>query len=300
MTYLNSTPYNMQSQYKNTQIFHLLGFLLFFPMCRAIMGVSNGFGRLAKMTMKREWDAMERHKILLVEDDAEISEMLKNYLETENYEVVCAFDGEEACRKFDSVHFHLVLLDLMIPKITGMDVMRHIRKSSFVPVIILSAKDTESDKTLGFALGADDYITKPFSVVEALARIKANIRRAMQYDNTEPQPAVSGKTEEEVITVGELTMNLSNYTLAKNGKPVELTAKEFEILKLLMQNPKKVYTKEQLYSLVWNDAYFGDENAVNVHISRLRNKIEEDSRNPRYVLTVWGIGYKLGNEGKGI
>ena len=178
--------------------------------------------------------------------------------------------------------------------------MRHIRKSSFVPVIILSAKDTESDKTLGFALGADDYITKPFSVVEALARIKANIRRAMQYDNTEPQPAVSGKNEEEVITVGELTMNLSDYTLTKNGKPVELTAKEFEILKLLMQNPKKVYTKEQLYSLVWNDAYFGDENAVNVHISRLRNKIEEDSRNPRYVLTVWGIGYKLGNEGKGI
>ena len=95
-------------------------------------------------------------------------------------------------------------------------------------------------------------------------------------------------------------MNLSDYTLTKNGKPVELTAKEFEILKLLMQNPKKVYTKEQLYSLVWNDAYFGDENAVNVHISRLRNKIEEDSRNPRYVLTVWGIGYKLGNEGKGI
>ena len=170
------------------------------------MGVSKRFGRSAKMTMKREWDAMERHKILLVEDDAEISEMLKNYLETENYEVVCAFDGEEACKKFDSVHFHLVLLDLMIPKITGMDVMRHIRKSSFVPVIILSAKDTESDKTLGFALGADDYITKPFSVVEALARIKANIRRAMQYDNTEPQPAVSGKNEEEVITVGELTM----------------------------------------------------------------------------------------------
>ena len=108
---------------------------------------------------------MNPYKILLVEDDAEISDMLKNYLETENYEVVCAFDGEEACKKFDSVHFHLVLLDLMIPKITGMDVMRHIRKSSFVPVIILSAKDTESDKTLGFALGADDYITKPFSVV---------------------------------------------------------------------------------------------------------------------------------------
>lgn len=242
---------------------------------------------------------MEQFKILLVEDDAEISEMLKNYLSTENYDIVCAFDGEEACRKFDSTFFHLVLLDLMIPKISGMDVMQHIRKSSFVPVIILSAKDTESDKTLGLALGADDYITKPFSVVEVLARIKANIRRATQYDNclgvSRSSASETASEAEEVLVAGELTMNLSNYTLTKNEKRVELTAKEFEILKLLMQNPKKVYTKEQLYSLVWNDAYFGDENAVNVHISRLRNKIEEDSRNPRYVLTVWGIGYKLGN-----
>lgn len=241
--------------------------------------------------------AMERQRILLVEDDAEISEMLKNYLETENYEVICAFDGEEACVKFDSALFHLVLLDLMIPKISGMDVMQHIRKRSFVPVIIVSAKDSETDKTLGLALGADDYITKPFSVVEVLARIKANIRRATQYDALRGQQTVSEKSsvEKDIIMVGELTMNLSDYTLTKNGKSVELTAKEFEILKLLMQNPKKVYTKEQLYSLVWNDAYFGDENAVNVHISRLRNKIEEYSRNPRYVLTVWGIGYKLGS-----
>lgn len=242
---------------------------------------------------------MAQYKILLVEDDTEISEMLKNYLKTENYDVICAFDGEEACRQFDATTFSLVLLDLMIPKISGMDVMQHIRRSSFVPVIILSAKDTETDKTLGLALGADDYITKPFSVVEVLARIKANIRRAAWYDHTLAVPghALSAQipAAEEILTVGELTMNLSNHTLTQNGRNVELTAKEFEILKLLMQNPKKVYTKEQLYSLVWNDAYFGDENAVNVHISRLRNKIEKDSRNPRYVLTVWGIGYKLGN-----
>lgn len=243
---------------------------------------------------------MSQHKILIVEDDAEISEMLKNYLVTENFDVTCAFDGEEACRAFDTMSFNLVLLDLMIPKINGMDVMQHIRKSSFVPVIILSAKDTETDKTLGLALGADDYITKPFSVVEVLARIKANIRRTTQYDTVLTASASGGRTvgesaADEVLTVGELTMNLSDYTLMKNGKAIELTAKEFAILRLLMQNPKKVYTKEQLYSLVWDDAYFGDENAVNVHISRLRNKIEEDSRNPRYVLTVWGIGYKLGN-----
>lgn len=233
---------------------------------------------------------MSQYKILLVEDDREISEMLSNYLMTENYDVACAFDGQEACRLFEQGGFSLVLLDLMIPKVSGMEVMQRIRQGSYVPIIILSAKDTETDKTLGLALGADDYITKPFSVVEVLARIKANIRRATQYGSVK----ADDKTDRELLTAGELSMNLADYTVTKRGSRVELTAKEFEILKLLLQNPKKVYTKEQLYSLVWNDAYFGDENAVNVHISRLRNKIEDDSRNPRYVVTVWGIGYKLG------
>lgn len=227
------------------------------------------------------------NKILLIEDDAEISEMLDRYLTAENYEIVCAADGQEACTLFDRMQFDLILLDLMIPKISGMDVMQHIRKSSVVPVIIISAKDTETDKILGLSLGADDYITKPFSVVEVAARIKANLRRRNQYDSEH----VFSK---EILSAGELEINLSDYTVQKNGKQIELTAKEFEILKLLMQNPKKVYTKEQLYSLVWKDAYFGDENAVNVHISRLRNKIEEDTRKPRYIITVWGIGYKLG------
>ena len=229
---------------------------------------------------------MNQYKILLVEDDKEISEMLKNYLTTENYEIICAFDGQEACHKFDTTPIHLVLLDLMIPKISGMDVMQHIRKNSFVPILILSAKDTESDKTLGLGLGADDYITKPFSVAEVLARIKANLRRTIQYDS-------AAVVAPSILTAGDLIMNLSDYTVTKKGKTIDLTAKEFEILKLLLQNPKKVYTKGQIYSLVWNDAYCGDENAVNVHISRLRNKIEEDSRSPKYILTVWGIGYKL-------
>ncbi len=234
---------------------------------------------------------MNPYKILLVEDDAEISEMLKNYLETENYKVACALDGQQACAMFDGSSYDLVLLDLMIPKVSGMGVMKHIRQSSYVPIIIISAKDSESDKTLGLGLGADDYITKPFSVVEVLARIKAALRRTMQYDS-----AAAGTDTEalSVLMAGELTMNLSDYTVKKGEESIDLTAKEFEILKLLMQNPKKVYTKEQLYSLVWNDVYCGDENAVNVHISRLRNKIEEDPRNPKYVLTVWGIGYKLG------
>lgn len=225
-------------------------------------------------------------KVLFVEDNLEICEMLGGYLTAENFEVDCAYDGEQACQKFDSDTYHIVLLDLMIPRISGMDVMKHIRKSSTVPIIIISAKDTEVDKTLGLGLGADDYITKPFSVVEVLARVKANIRRTTEYAAPIQEP--------EELTFRSLKMDLSNHTVTKNGVLLELTAKEFDILKLLLQNPKRVYTKAQIYSLIWNDVYVGDENAVNVHISRLRNKIEDNPRSPECVLTVWGIGYKLG------
>ena len=145
---------------------------------------------------------------------------------------------------------------------------------------------TEVDKTLGLGLGADDYITKPFSVVEVVARVKANIRRTTEYAAPIQEP--------EELTFRSLKMDLSNHTVTKNGVLLELTAKEFDILKLLLQNPKRVYTKAQIYSLIWNDVYVGDENAVNVHISRLRNKIEDNPRSPECVITVWGIGYKLG------
>lgn len=226
-------------------------------------------------------------KILLVEDETAISDMLRDFLATENYEIVQAFDGESACKKFFSDEYSLVLLDLMIPKVNGMEVMRRIRENSTVPIIIVSARDTDSDKTLGLGLGADDYITKPFSVTEMLARIKANIRRTTEYTReTVPQ---------SVLARGRLVMDLGAYSVQKDGIPIELTAKEFDILKLLMKNPRKVYTKEQIYSFVWKDAYIGDENAVNVHISRLRNKIEDNPREPHYIVTVWGIGYKLGD-----
>ena len=226
-------------------------------------------------------------KILLVEDDAEICSMLKTYLERENFEVAAACDGRQAVQMFSEERFDLVLLDLMIPKISGMDVLQKIRSQSVVPVIILSAKASETDKTLGLGLGADDYITKPFSLAEVLARVRAALRRTLQYD-AEPV------REPQVLKAGDLSMNLEDYSVTKAGERIELTAKEFAILKLLMKNPKRVYTKEQIYSLVWNDEYFGDENAVNVHISRLRNKLEGDPRRPEYVVTVWGIGYKLG------
>ena len=226
-------------------------------------------------------------KLLLVEDDPEICGMLKKFLEKENFEIITANDGEEACSKFRQETCDLVLLDLMLPKISGMDVLQQIRAQSTVPIIIMSAKDTDSDITLGLGLGADDYVTKPFSMVQVLARIKANLRRTGQY-------AASSPARPSLLTVGELRMNLEDYTVSKQGKEIELTAKEFEILRLLLQNPRKVYTKEQIYSLIWNDAYLGDENAVNVHISRLRNKIEDTPRSPKYVITVWGIGYKSG------
>ena len=227
-------------------------------------------------------------KILLIEDDLEIREMVKGFLEKENYELITAADGEEGYRIFRQEDIDLVLLDLMIPKMDGLEVMQKIRSNSVVPIIIMSAKDTDLDKSLGLGLGADDYLTKPFSLTELLARIKANIIRTTQYT------VGIDVGKEQILKAGELAMNLESYTVTRGEKVLDLTAKEFEILKLLMKNPKKVYTKEQIYALVWNDAYLGDENAVNVHISRLRNKVEEDAREPKYIITVWGIGYKLG------
>lgn len=158
-------------------------------------------------------------KLLLVEDDAEIREMLRDYLAAENYEVVCAPDGQAACERFDAEDFSLVLLDLMIPKIRGMDVMAHIRARSTVPILIVSAKDTDADKTLGLGMGADDYITKPFSVTEVLARVQSNIRRATQYATAAPA----------VLSAGALVMDVSDRTVTKAGAPLDLTAKEFDI-----------------------------------------------------------------------
>ncbi len=228
--------------------------------------------------------------ILLVEDEREIAQMLQDFLQSENFAVQTAADGVQALHIFQQTAFDLILLDLMIPNINGIKVLQAIRQQSTVPVIILSAKDTDSDITLGLGLGADDYITKPFSVTQVLARIKANLRRAQQY-NTAAQPAA----QSDMLHHGDLTLDLNGYTVFKGEQEIELTAKEFSILKLFMQNPKKAYSKEQIYSIIWEDAYLGDENAVNVHISRLRNKIETDPRNPRYIITIWGIGYKLGD-----
>ena len=229
--------------------------------------------------------------LLIVEDDMEINELLRSFLEGEGYSITSAYDGKTALELFQKDHFDLVLLDLMIPKINGISVMKRIRNNSVVPIIIISARDSDSDKTIGLGFGADDYITKPFSMTEVLARIKAQIRRTTQYsvNNTLSTPAST------VLKIKDITINLNNYTVYKKKTKLELTNKEFQILKLLAENPQKVYTKAQIYSTIWNETYMSDENAVNVHVSRLRTKIEDDPKSPQYILTVWGIGYKLGD-----
>ncbi len=227
------------------------------------------------------------NKILIIEDDISISEMVKNYLIKDGFIVTTAFDGEEAIVKYLNHDFDLIVLDLMMPKLDGMETMKIIREKSSVPILIMSAKDSDVDKAIGLGLGADDYISKPFSMIEISARIKAAIRRATKYSNTH-------KIEEPpVIKVGNLTINIGNFLVSKNNQTIQLTSKEFQILKLFSKNPNRVFTKAQIYSFIWKDEYFGDENVINVHMRRLREKIEDDPSNPQYIKTLWGIGYKL-------
>lgn len=229
-------------------------------------------------------------KIIIIEDDIDISDMLKMVLEEENYEVVIANDGKEGIEAFDKSHFDLVLLDLMIPKRNGMEVLQEIRKQSDVPIIIVSAKSEDFDKSVLLGAGADDYITKPFSFVELIARVKAALRRANLYEKK------SEKAEKPIVSYKNLTLDKYNHIVKKNGEELKLTSTEFELLALFMENPNRVFTKSNLYQSVWKDDYLGDENIVNVHMSRLRSKIEDDSKQPQYIQTLWGIGYRLEKE----
>jgi len=229
-----------------------------------------------------------QNKILFVEDDLSISEMVKNYLVKDGFVVTTAFNGEEGVAKFLNDTFDLVILDIMMPKLDGMEVMRIIRERSSIPILIMSARDSDVDKAIGLGLGADDYISKPFSLIEISARIRAAIRRATRYSHNDK------KAETNIITIHELTIDPDNFLVTKKGESLKLTAKEFDILKLFVANPKRVFTKAQIYSFVWNDNYFGDENVINVHMRRLREKIEDNASEPQYIKTLWGIGYKLG------
>jgi len=225
------------------------------------------------------------HRILIIEDDPAIIEMLRSALSREGFLIDEAADGIEGLALFPGKDYDLVLVDLMLPKLDGMEVIRRIRERSNVPILIMSAKDGDVDKALGLGFGADDYIQKPFSTIELSARMKAAIRRATVYSSVERQTEPS-------MSFGELELDFENFSVKKKGQEVRLTAKEFEILKLFATNKNRVFTKSQLYGLIWNDDYMGDENVINVHIRRLREKIEEDPSRPAYIKTLWGIGYK--------
>ena len=224
--------------------------------------------------------------ILLAEDDEDIVKLLKLYIENEGYVVLWAKDGVEASEIFDKEKVDLALVDIMMPRMNGYELTKYIRKKSNIPIIILSAAQLDSDKILGLNLGADDYMVKPFNPLELIARINANLRRFYKLGNV--KDADDGK-----INIGELTLDTHMLTLEKKGVPINLTATEYKILVVLMKSPGRVFTKMQIYEEVNGDYYANDDNTMMVHISNLRDKIEDDPKNPRYIKTVRGLGYKI-------
>ncbi len=227
-----------------------------------------------------------KKKVLVVEDEKSISDIIKFNLEKEGFEVLTSYDGEDALNKAKTLDPDLVLLDVMLPKLDGFSVCKQIRESSTVPIIMLTAKEEEVDKVLGLELGADDYMTKPFGMRELLARIKANIRRASLTLGPEIDGAMS-----KVRNFGSLTIDLNRYEIRKNGKVLELTLREFELLRYLAERENKVFSREQLLEEVWGYEYYGDIRTVDVTVRRLREKLEDDSSNPQYIMTKRGIGY---------
>ena len=226
-------------------------------------------------------------KILVVDDERVMVKGIKFNLENEGYQVDTGSDGEEAVDKARTGQFDLIILDLMMPKIDGLQACMKIREFSNVPVIMLTAKSEDTDKIIGFECGADDYITKPFNILELKARIRALLRRA--------GAAAQQQREADRLTQGAITLDLSERAAWRDGEQVELTAKEFDLMSLLMQNPGRVYSRENLLNLVWGYEYIGEFRTVDVHIRRLREKLEPDPANPEHILTKWGVGYYLAN-----
>ena len=233
------------------------------------------------------------NKICLVEDDDSICDMVVSYLNSENFSAEVYQDAATAIKAFSGeCDYALVLVDLMLPDMSGMEVIKAIRKTSTVPIIIITARDNDTDKSMGLNLGADDYVVKPFSLIELTARIKANIRRTTQYDNRTDRPE-----EDEFIKIKDLEINVTKHTVQISGVNIDLTRTEFEILYLLASNPGQAFSKERLYDRVWKEPYFGNENVLNTHINRLRAKLKAVSKSDVvYIKTLWGIGYKMEGE----
>lgn len=226
-------------------------------------------------------------KLLVVDDEPVLLKGLKYSLEQEDYTIETAVDGEEAYFKAQNHVYDLIILDLMLPKMDGLEVCRKLREHSMVPIIILTAKGDDSSKVLGLEYGADDYLTKPFNILELKARIKAILRRVQISDKM---------STTSVVKVDDFTINTLGRKVILAGRDINLTAKEFDLLLLLAVNKGKVYTREELLEVIWGYEYFGDVRTVDVHIRRLREKIEENSSQPEYILTKWGVGYFFRNE----
>lgn len=222
-------------------------------------------------------------RILIVEDELDLVNIIKDYLEKELYEVEICTEGDKAIEIFDKFKPSLVILDLMLPGMNGYEICKNIRMKSTIPILILSAKIDEFDKVKGLNLGADDYITKPFRPRELLARVNAQLRRSQVFN----------KDNLEIIDIENIRIYTKEYKVEKNGRDLDLSRNEFELLVFLSKNPRQVFSREQLYERIWGFDSFGDLNTVTVTINRLRQKIEDNPKNPKYILTVWGVGYKF-------
>ena len=226
-------------------------------------------------------------KILVVDDERVLVKGIKFNLENEGYQVETGSDGEEAVEKARTGRFDLIILDLMMPKIDGLQACMKIREFSNVPIIMLTARSEDADKIIGFECGADDYITKPFNILELKARIRALLRRA--------GASAQQQKDQNRLTQGVIAIDTAERAAWRDGEPVELTAKEFDLMELMLRNPGRVYSRENLLNLVWGYEYIGELRTVDVHIRRLREKLEPDPANPQYIMTKWGVGYYLSN-----
>ncbi|MDU1030622.1 response regulator transcription factor [Anaerococcus obesiensis] len=222
-------------------------------------------------------------RILIVEDELDLANIIKDYLEKELYEVEICTEGDKAIEIFDKFKPSLVILDLMLPGMNGYEICQNIRIKSTIPILILSAKIDEFDKVKGLDLGADDYITKPFRPRELLARVNAQLRRSQVFN----------KENLEIIDLENIRIYTKEYKVEKDGRDLDLSRNEFELLIFLSKNPRQVFSREQLYERIWGFDSYGDLNTVTVTINRLRQKIEDNPKNPKYILTVWGVGYKF-------
>lgn len=224
-------------------------------------------------------------RVLVVDDEKLIVKGIRFSLEQDNYQVDCAYDGEEALELAKTNTYDIILLDVMLPKLNGFEVCQQIREFSNVPIIMLTAKGDDMDKILGLEYGADDYITKPFNILEVKARIKAIMRRMS------PKKEAAPKNENLFLEVKDMKLDIDGHRVYIRDKEINLTSKEFELLELLISHPNKVYSREKLLKLVWGADYPGDVRTVDVHIRRLREKVEENPGEPKYVHTKWGVGY---------